>query len=191
MQVSARARALPRAPCAHCLAPRSAGNKVALDLIRLKPTLESWIPHVMCFIVPRQILALGCPSRRSADACEAFGAWLKRCIKHRTCRRNVSKTATTEHTKKTSRGLVKWKQHFRKGYMQQIFTRGCVKERLNYGVENEPFLQRADWQRLRSGKSTKKYDSKHVKARAAEAQEDGTSPMQPRNIKDILAEQQR
>ena len=41
------------------------------DLLELKPTLMSWVPHVACFIVPRQIVLLGDPSRRSADACES------------------------------------------------------------------------------------------------------------------------
>ena len=188
---NAGARACLRfvSPPSHCSAsPCCTGNKVAIDLIRLKPTLLSWIPHVMSFVVPRQILKLGCPARRSADSCEAFGAWLKKSIKHRTCRRRANRSTTVEHVRKTASGIVKWKQHFRRGYLQQVFTKACVKERLNYGAENVPFLQRVDWKRLRSGKSTTKYDSKHAKAQV-QAAEDGQSPMQPRNIKDCLAEQ--
>ena len=29
------------------------------DLLKLKPTLQSWVPHISCFIVPRQIVWLG------------------------------------------------------------------------------------------------------------------------------------
>ena len=180
----------PRPPASAEWHPASAGNKVANDLLRLKPTIQSWVPHVMCFIVPRQILKLGCPSRRSADSCESFGAWLKKNIKHRTCRRHMTTAgkAPSEHQRRTSRGITKWTQHFRKGYMQQVFTRACVAEKLNYGAENEPFLQRADWKRLRSGKSTKKYETKHAKA-MAEQQSSSDSPLRPRCIADILAEQ--
>ena len=161
-----------------------AGNKVANHLIRMKPTLESWVPHVMCFIVPRQVLTLGDPSRRSCDACEAFGAWLKRTIKEKTCRRRL-KAGPTEHVKKdpaTKETLARWKQHFRRGYIEQAFTRGCVKERLGHGEENLPYLQREDWKRIVSGKTHIKYDRKEV------VPENGDTPAQPRNLKDILAE---
>ena len=149
----------------------AAGNKVANDLYALKPTLKSWVPHVMCFVVPRQILPLGDPSRRSCDACESFGAWLKQTIKFRTCRRRLRGESST-HVRKTdeqqggssssvsSAGKSTWKQHFRKGYIQQAFIRGCIKERIGHGAVNEPFLQRADWRRLKSGKATTKYDRK-------------------------------
>ena len=47
---------------------------VSRALRELKPTLESWVPHIACNIVPRQIVDLGDPSRRAADACESYGA---------------------------------------------------------------------------------------------------------------------
>eukprot|EP00965_Chrysotila_dentata_P123635 4087284-Pleurochrysis_carterae.AAC.1 len=63
--------------------------RVATDLYELKPTLQSWVPHIAVFIVPRQTLLLGDPSRRSCDACESLGAVLKKKIKHLTCRRRI------------------------------------------------------------------------------------------------------
>ena len=162
-----------------------AGNKVANHLYRLKPTLESWVPHVLCFVVPRQVLELGDPSRRSCDACESFCAWLKTEIKERTCRRRVL-VGSTEHVQKYSNGARtrSWKQTFRVGYIQQAFTKGCVKERLRHGVENIPFLQRDDYKRLVQGKTQKKYDRKDT------GQSDGDgAPAPPRNLKDIMAEQ--
>ena len=94
------------------------GNKVANHIIRLKPTLESWVPHVLCFVVPRQVVPLGDPSRRSCDACESFGAWLKKTIKEKTCRRKV-KAEPSNHVKKDANmGQKKsWFQHFRVGYI--------------------------------------------------------------------------
>jgi hypothetical protein len=47
------------------------------DLLDLKPTMKSWVPHIACNIVPRQMVALGDSGRRSADACESFGALTK------------------------------------------------------------------------------------------------------------------
>eukprot|EP00966_Prymnesium_polylepis_P044118 1022938-Prymnesium_polylepis.1 len=58
--------------------------KCAHDLLELKPTLQSWVPHVSVFIVPRQMVELGDPARRSCDACESFGAMFKKLIKHST-----------------------------------------------------------------------------------------------------------
>lgn len=162
---------------------RCAGNKVANHLIRLKPTLESWVPHVLSFIVPRQVLPLGDPTRRSCDACEAFGAWLKKTIKQKTCRRKVI-ALTVDHVKKDGETITsQWKQTFKCGYIQQAFSRAVVREKLGHGTENEPYLQRADWKRLRTGKTMVKYDRK-----PAPDQSDDT-PARPRNLKDILAEQ--
>ena len=177
--------------CPACLASANcvwlcfcAGNKVANHLIRLKPTLESWVPHVMCFIVPRQVLPLGDPTRRSCDACEAFGAWLKRTIKQKTCRRKVL-FGNTEHVQKDGEGHVtrRWKQTFKSGYIQQAFTRGVVKEKLGHGAENVPYLQREDHKRLRTGKTMVKYDRK-----PAQTESDDT-PAHPRTLKEIIEEQ--
>ena len=41
------------------------------------------------FVVPRQIIEMGDPSRRSCDACESLGARFKKIIKHLTCRRVI------------------------------------------------------------------------------------------------------
>ena len=64
-------------------------RKCARDLHTLKPTLQSWVPHIACYVVTRQIILMGDPSRRSADSCESFGAMLKKVIKHLTCRRRL------------------------------------------------------------------------------------------------------
>ena len=40
------------------------------------------------------------------------------------------------------------------GYVQQAFTRACVRESLQHGKENEPFLQRADVRRTATGRAT-------------------------------------
>ena len=60
---------------------------VCVDLHELKPTGITWVPHILLFIVPRQMVSLGDPARRSCDACESFGAMVKKIIKHATCRR--------------------------------------------------------------------------------------------------------
>ena len=41
------------------------------------------------YVVPRQIVEMGDPSRRSCDACESLGARFKKIIKHLTCRRVI------------------------------------------------------------------------------------------------------
>ena len=147
----------------------------------------------MCFVVPRQILPLGDPSRRSCDACESFGAWLKQTIKYRTCRRRLRGEAST-HVRKTddssasasSTGKATWKQHFRKGYIQQAFMRGCIKERISHGAVNEPFLQRTDWRRLKSGKATTKYERKLP---VNGTDDTSRTAAGPRTLHDIMAEQ--
>ena len=112
------------------------------DLHELKPTMQSWVPHVSCFIVPRQIVALGDPESRACDANESYGALVKHVIKHQTCRRRIKGEGTSSsHT----RGEKSWTQTFRRGYIEQAFRRCCAREALLHGVENEPYLGREDW----------------------------------------------
>ena len=107
-------------------------RSVSRDLLKLKPTMQSWVPHIACNIVPRQIVELGDPSRRSADACESYGACCKKVIKDLTCRRSLS-------------------QKYGRGYVEQAFRRMCVRANLLHGEENAPFLQRKDHHLLGSG----------------------------------------
>ena len=125
-------------------------SKVCNDLLRLKPTLLSWVPHIALFIVPRQMVFLGDPTRRSCDACESWGAMVKKLIKHTTCRRVASSTVTHHEGK---RGC-KWKQTFTVGYVQQAFERACVRESLQHGEENAAYMQRVDARRKAAGKAS-------------------------------------
>ena len=68
---------------------------VCHDLHELKPTGITWVPHILLFIVPRQMVSLGDPTRRSCDACESFGAMVKKLIKHSTCRRRTGSVRTS------------------------------------------------------------------------------------------------
>ena len=104
------------------------------DLHKLKPTLASWVPHIACNIVPRQMIDLGDPARRAADACESYGAVAKKTIKFRTCRRHRSAT-------------------FTRGYIEQAFRRLTVRATLIHGPENAKFLQRKDARLLACGRA--------------------------------------
>ena len=104
------------------------------DLYDLKPTMASWVPpHIACNIVPRQIIDLGDPSRRAADACESYGACAKRVVKHLTCRRAL-------------------RIGFGRGFIEQAFRRLVVRSGLIHGEENAPFLQRQDARLLGAGR---------------------------------------
>jgi hypothetical protein len=105
------------------------------DLLELKPTMASWVPHIACYICPRQIVRLGEGSRRSADACEAFGAGCKKTIKHLTCRRRVGGS-------------------WRRGYIEQAFRRLAVRWDLRQGPENAPYMLRADHRLLNTGRAS-------------------------------------
>ena len=106
------------------------------DLLELKPTMASWVPHIACNIAPRQIVRLGDPARRAADSCESFGATAKKTIKFLTCRRRVS-------------------EKFSRGYIEQAFRRLVVHADLLHGAENAPYLQRADHALIGSGRMNK------------------------------------
>ena len=123
------------------------------DLLQLKPTLESWVPHIACFVVPRQIQWLGRSANRSADACESYGALVKHLIKDRTCRRRVKGEGSSS---KHKRGNSVWQQTFTRGYVEQAFRRCCVKEKLLHGEENQQYLQRADWKLKQKGVKSEK-----------------------------------
>jgi hypothetical protein len=119
---------------------------VVNDLLQLSPTMKTWVPHILLFIVPRQMVELGDPSRRSCDACESFGAMIKKIIKHLTCRRSVkvgadrSASSTAHHVG----GVEKWRQTFTRGFIQQAFERVCVRAELRLGPANAPYAQRSD-----------------------------------------------
>ena len=138
------------------------GTKVASNLLELKPTFDTWVPHIMCYIVPRQMVPLGDPSRRSCDACESFGAMLKKIIKHSTCRRKVKGTEETAHIQERAvpqdcQGPAhrqRWKQTFNVGFIEQAFKRACVRESLQHGAANAAYKQRRDHRRTTCGKST-------------------------------------
>ena len=135
------------------------------------PTSWSWVPHVLVFIDSRQHLPLGDPKRRSCDACESFGALVKKTIKHLTCRRRV-KDAPTEHERRRLIGGAngkKWVQSFTRGYIEQAFRRVTVSEKLRLDPD---FMMRADHRRVNTGKThvqPKKFttDSPALSIRAA------------------------
>lgn len=77
---------------------------VVRDLLELKPSMLTWVPHILLYIVPRQMVALGDPVRRSCDSCESFGAMLKKIIKHSTCRRRITADVMTTHCAKVTSG---------------------------------------------------------------------------------------
>lgn len=137
--------------------------QVNKDLKELKPSMQSWVPHIALFIVPRQIILHGDPARRSADACESFGAVVKKVIKHLTCRRRMTGETTTHSRITKSGNRMTWKQQFRKGYIAQAFQRVCVRERLIHGEENAAYLQRVDHRLKNSG-------LRSVKVRKVEAE---------------------
>ena len=127
--------------------------RVANDLLALKPTMQTWVPHILVFVVPRQMVLLGDPTRRSCDACESFGAMVKKLIKHTTCRRRVRGAQKTQHVCTTD-STRRWQQTFNRGYVEQAFRRVTVRESLQHGPENAPFVQRADACRTAKGKSS-------------------------------------
>jgi len=129
------------------------GARVANDLLALKPTMQTWVPHILVFIVPRQMVLLGDPTRRSCDACESFGAMVKKLIKHTTCRRRVCGAQKMQHVSSAD-STKRWQQTFNRGYVEQAFRRVTVRESLQHGPENADFLQRADACRTAKGKTS-------------------------------------
>ena len=71
--------------------PHYTGAKICKNQRNLPGAHRSWVEHILMFVVPRQIVELGDPSRRSCDACESLGARFKKVIKHLTCRRVIHK----------------------------------------------------------------------------------------------------
>ena len=113
------------------------------------------MPHIACNIVPRQIVDLGDPSRRAADACESYGAVSKKVIKFLTCRRDISAT------------------HAR-GFIEQAFRRLAVRAGLVHGVANAPYLQRQDAKLIGLGKKNdapRKVEGPHFSIRVKVEQE--------------------
>ena len=132
----------------------------------------------MEFVVPRQVLKLGDPSRRSCDACESFGARFKKLIKERTCRRSIKHGKTVHNGK----GTKCWYTSFLKGYIEQAFARLNASERLSHGPENEKYLQRADYMRTAGGRDRLRWK----KWREQDPGE--SSPLRPRNMTESLDE---
>ena len=121
---------------------------MATDIYQLNPKLAGWVVHVLCFIVPRQIVPLGDPSRRSCDACESLGASIKKVIRHLTCRRRV--THGQRHSARNSK--KEWSATFTRGYIEQAFRRVNVRAELLHGPENAAYRQRSDIRLLEKGR---------------------------------------
>ena len=117
-------------------------RRCSRDLYQLKPTMQTWVPHIACNIVTRQIILMGDPSRRSADSCESFGAMLKKIIKHLTCRRHTH-THSIPHNARS--GGKSWHQTFKKGYIEQAMGRTTVRcGILLHGAANAPYRGRKE-----------------------------------------------
>eukprot|EP00965_Chrysotila_dentata_P218190 6190449-Pleurochrysis_carterae.AAC.1 len=115
---------------------------LSVDIHKLNPMLAGcWVLHVLCFVVPRQILELGDPSRRSCDACESFGAMLKKIIKQLTCRLNVRMSGKSLFTGANNSS---WTQTFTRGYTKQAFRRVCVRASMIHGDANARYTKRQD-----------------------------------------------
>ena len=143
---------------------------LANDLYQLNPELSGWVLHVLCFIVPRQIVTLGEPARRACDACEAIGSVCKKLIRHNTCRRRVS--PHQQHGHRSANGRKLWTQTFKTGYIEQMFRRVSVRADLIHGEKNEPYLQRADHRLKENGKSTRTAEARGEQKSARLAVED-------------------
>lgn len=138
---------------------------VARDFRALNPELAGWVLHVLCFVVPRQYVPMGDPSRRSCDACESLGSSMKKVIRHLTCRRRHSNNKQHQHHE----GNKLWQQTFKRGYIEQTFRRICVRADLIHGEANKPYIQRADHRLLSKGKVSK--DAKASAERAYSVQD--------------------
>ena len=125
---------------------------VARDIYKLNPELQAWVLHVLCFIVPRQIVELGDPTRRSCDACEALGSMFKADIRFRTCRRRTSSSTLFSH--RSQNGKTLWSQTFKVGYIEQAFKRASVRAELLHGEANLPYLGRKEHRILGTGKAS-------------------------------------
>ena len=89
-----------------------------------------------------------------------LGRGRKKLIKHATCRRRLDK-GPVDHKK----GNKLWKQQFKKGFVQQAFSRLCVRESLQHGPENAAYAQRCDARRVAKGKASttrKAYQQEHL-----------------------------
>jgi hypothetical protein len=135
----------------------NSGARVANDLLALKPTMLSWVPHITVFIDPRQQVELGDPSRRACDACESFGAMTKKIIKHSTCRRRLTSGGEADgHGVYRGSTARRWKTtlHSRiHDLFEQAFRRACVRESLAHGKENAPYLRARDHVCVTTGKA--------------------------------------
>ena len=111
---------------------------------------RSWVEHILLFVVPRQIIELGDPTRRSCDACESLGARFKKLIKHLTCRRAVASGPKKRDlpgragSSTRQQALASWRQCFSVGYIEQAFKRLVVEQEIRHGEQNERYLQRED-----------------------------------------------
>eukprot|EP00965_Chrysotila_dentata_P081733 2698262-Pleurochrysis_carterae.AAC.1 len=134
----------------HAFAVSSAAV-IATDIYTLNTKLaDGWVLHVLCFVVTRHTLKLGDPTRRSCDACESFGAMLKKMIKHLTCRRRINKSGSLRDN-----GKKEWLETFRRGYTEQAFRCVCARADLIHGKANVRYMQRTDYRLKNTGRAAK------------------------------------
>ena len=86
-----------------------------LDIYDLNPDLSGWVLHVLCFIVPRQMVELGAP----AVSVLSFGAVCKKIIRHLTCCQCHS-----NHFHAHTKAKALWTQPLREGILSRQ-SEGC------------------------------------------------------------------
>ena len=67
---------------------------------------------------------------------------VKKLIKHSTCRRRLTGESVEHGSRKPGLNGKRWKQTFKKGYIEVAFTRACVRESLQHGEANAPYRLR-------------------------------------------------
>ena len=166
----------------------NAATQVGRDVKVLRPTLQSACPHIMCSIVPRQIVELGDPLQRGCDQSESVGANMKSTIHRRVTRKQITGKAT-KHTRRDASGAItkEWTQKALKvSRVMQAFRAECVRERILRDPDSAKYLQRKHVKLLKKGRVSKaaaseeKPDTHDIPAayakRVRELREEGGQP---------------
>eukprot|EP00965_Chrysotila_dentata_P202928 6181403-Pleurochrysis_carterae.AAC.2 len=98
--------------------------------------------------MPLHIVDLSDPTPRSCDACEFFGAMLKKVIKHLSASVAAAACATTARRSGCKPSAAA-------SYTEQAFRRKCVRANFIHSDSNARYLQRSDHFFRNTGKGAK------------------------------------
>ena len=123
----------------------NAASKVGRNMVEVRESFDSAVPHVLTSVVTRQMVLDGDPNRRGCDQSEAIGVSIKFDLHNRCNRLCKAKTESTHKKQDKTGGVIKeWRQKLSVSRVMQTFKSSVLREALRRDPDSQQYLTRRD-----------------------------------------------